>query len=628
MKRIFFLFLIVLLSASSFGQDADDPSSFEIEVEGEVQGVSKLVDPKQSDYPDCYYMTTFEVKRILSGSMSSGSINLSVPGFKDYKLTSFHLKKGDRIRCKIVAEELATEEEKKTQVCDDFDLFDRELYFLHSYQKIIEYSGGQLPVFSAETEYKSAWDECFNPPRTAQSIEERAKAIQKEKDHLKTGFPDSIDAEALQEKWDKDQAELPQIKPGYFWFQKGDSVYALFRDLRNYVDPDISQTCLDSSIPALIALNEYLKKQNVDLILVLYPDINSISIRAFYRDTVSSPIQPSNKIAQVLLDHDIEVIDVAPRLLPLLDSADFLFYYYHLNLHPGWETQQVAGKLVAERLKRYNIAPSLDPELFSEKEVLALDGSYLYPENLPIGSGHAGEPVKTQAIFYNNSATQSNPSSPIVLWGNSFLSWPKNFAFVTSVAKYHLNFCDIQQGAGCFTTMIRDLMVSPKTYLEGKKAVVIPISVPWLSITKFWNIKEMEANLIKNNNLTKRIPVSLPDSDFKDESIDKKAKEIGAEGVCYSITPKDGLHIPLPEITMNPDSVYAVEISYYNKSSLMIQYGETSVTTTQPGMFVIETNEFDYDQDAGEIVIQAKQNDLIFIEKIDICEYRKTARSK
>ena len=215
-----------------------------------------------------------------------------------------------------------------------------------------------------------------------------------------------------------------------------------------------------------------------------------------------------------------------------------------------------------------------------------------------------------------------------MLWGNSFLSWPKNFAFVTSVAKYHLNFCDIQQGAGCFTTMIRDLMVSPKTYLEGKKAVVIPISVSWLSIVKFWNIKEMEANLIKNKNLTKKIPVSLPDSDFKDESIDKKAKEIGVEGVCYSITPKDGLHIPLPEITMNADSVYAIEISYYNKSSLTIQYGETSVTTMQAAMFVIETNEFDYDQDVGEIVIHAKQNDFIFIEKIDICEYRKTAQSK
>ena len=73
---------------------ADDHTA---DIEGLVKRVSELADPKKSDYPDCYYIVEFEVKNIISGVITSRIINLSVPGFMNYKLTPYHrFKAGSR----------------------------------------------------------------------------------------------------------------------------------------------------------------------------------------------------------------------------------------------------------------------------------------------------------------------------------------------------------------------------------------------------------------------------------------------------------------------------------------------------------------------------------------------------
>lgn len=593
----------------------------EVVVEGIVKNVSTLTDPKESDYPNCYYMTEFEVKRIISGTMTSALINLSIPGFKDYKLTSFRLKVGDKIRCHIISEEFASKEEKDTQVCDNFNHYDWDTYFLHSYKNIREWSGNLLPQFASKEKYQSAWDRCFNPPQTEQSIQKRQKAILDELKYLDNIYTEQIDEKELQERWNEDRASLPEIKPDFFWFQKGESVYALPKELKHYANPDVSTHVISSSIPAIVALKDYLKSQNVDLILVLYPDLYSVAIRAFYENTKNAPIEPSTKIAKEFLKNDVEVIDLGPRLLPLLDSVDFMFYYYHLNGHPGWKAQEIAGKLVAERLQRYGIPASLDPLLFSEKEVLALDENYLYPEGLPIGNGKAGEPIKTKAIYYNGKATVTNPNSSVSLWGNSFLAWPKNWAFVTSVAKYHLNFCEIQWGAGCFTTMIRDLLISPEEYVKNKKVLVMPIAVSMLNDRKIWNIRDMEKKLKKDNNLTKRFSVALPSGDIEESDISNLAQNAGVEGKCY-VVGKDGLILGLPEIEIKPDSSYEIEISYYNNYSLSLSYRGKRTMIPAPAQFVIETMNIPYAQGSTIIFNAPGQNRKIFIHKIEICEYK------
>ena len=588
---IFYAFLC--MNGTSVQAESTDQNVNIANIEGLVLAVSKLADPKKSDYPDCYYIVEFEVKNIVSGQISTKIINLAVPGFINYKLSPYQLKAGNKIKCSVIHADAATQKERSTQTCDDFNTFDRDTYFLRSAKLIHEWSALPLPQFTCREKYVSVWDKPFNPPQSATSIAARAETIRKDLKNIKNKAACKTDCDWFLKEWNKKSAELPMFNPYYYWFQKGNGVFALPKDIKYYLNYDVNQQIM-TGIDSFISLNKYLRKQNIDLILVLYPDCFSVALRAFFDDVPNMPIKPSEKITRLLLENDVEVIDLAPHLEPVLLQSEFLFYYYHLNQHPGWDTQDIAGRLTADRLKRYNINPSLKSDFFAEKRVLARSEKYVYPANLPIGGHSPGKPIMTYATFYNNLPTPVNADSQVLLWGNSFLDWPKNQAFMTAVAKYHLNFCDRRHGAGCFTSMIRDLLLSPQQYIKGKKVMVIPVSVFMFRDYKIWNIGDMEKQIQRQENIVDTVAVQLPAGKKLPPDIEIFLKEHNIKGEYYPLPPH-GLHINIPEIKTRTEHLYGLKVTYYNQYSLYCQYGIGKYAIASPAQFTIETLTLPYD---------------------------------
>jgi len=489
-------------------------------IEGEIGQMSIL--NNNPDYPDCYVIAQFRIQNIISGPRTPQVVNLAIQCFKNYKKTKYAtLKKGMKMRATIISKEHASPKEVATQQADDLNDFARETYFLRKGRQIYSYTRMPESIFLDQIHYVSTYQDPLNTPHPAEVRKQRREQIQGDLATIGAAPPEStIPRSQLQKKWEVLRKDIPQIRPGIYWFQNGTGVFALPQNLNEYWNNDVfRRDGTPNSLQAIYELNQYLQRKNIDLIIVLYPTIYPLAIRAMFQETVGIPIKENRDITRELLKHDVETIDLSAEMVKLIPNSEFLLYYYHLNNHPGWETQDLAGRLVARRLERYKLRKTLSPELFREKRVPAAEWKgYTYPRGVPIGGNVAGETIMTNCTFYNDRSTGNNPSSPVILWGNSFLNWPKNHALVTAVAKHALIFPEMRHGSGCFTTMLKDLLLQPEFFLRDKQVMIIPISVEMITPCKFWNIRDLD-DMLKASSATSVVRnIKLPESIEGDEA--------------------------------------------------------------------------------------------------------------
>lgn len=87
-------------------------------------------------------------------------------------------------------------------------------------------------------------------------------------------------------------------------------------------------------LAALKALNEFLELNGVQLIVVMYPNARAVSTRVFLPEFAQYPDEKELRIAQKLLEHNIEAITLLDRTVAQASRYPFM-YFYPVDFHSG-----------------------------------------------------------------------------------------------------------------------------------------------------------------------------------------------------------------------------------------------------------------------------------------------------
>lgn len=112
-----------------------------------------------------------------------------------------------------------------------------------------------------------------------------------------------------------------------------------------------------------------------------------------------------------------------------------------------------------------------------------------------------------QQVLLNGKPIGSDPSSPIMLYGNSYLYTPEDLPglyLASALTRELKRGIDVmfRPGYHPLMSMLLDLLERPEQYLKGRKVCVFYYGVPFFRAAKIWNIRELDQ--IKRRNSAAR----------------------------------------------------------------------------------------------------------------------------
>jgi hypothetical protein len=251
-------------------------------------------------------------------------------------------------------------------------------------------------------------------------------------------------------------------------------------------------------MPTVVKVKQWLEKQGIDLIFVPVPRAADI-----YPDRIAKSTPPDKIVApQVkklqldLLKSDVEVLDLLPEfLVARTQSPESL----SLPDDPHWGPagQEIAARLIAERLSRYAFVQSAiaKPPLFHEKEVSRpLTGGWrklLTPEQVR-RLEDSTQVIGTQIFDAQNREFQPIDSSPIVLMGDS-LCTSMNYLLAPGSAldaqiSKRINLpITVWMVAGNTVGLIKDTLRNPEM-LKGRRVIIWLVQEPSVCSPTAWTL--------------------------------------------------------------------------------------------------------------------------------------------
>lgn len=464
-------------------------------VEGEITERSELPDPQKSDYPNCRFTVHFTGNTIKSGKPCPKELSLIVEGFENYRvLPSNDIKTGDKVLCTIFPFEQLPEDYQSTQQADDLELFLLESFYVLDIKTIKSFTDDELlPVsgiyFSdGNKDFVSLFDRHINPPLPDHVCSEQAFSVRKDIERM-TLLLDEIDEEnysevnkQFAEAWAREKAKDPpnyNRVGNYVWRNLENSFWTLPAGTNSILGkPDvISQQMLD----CFLSLKQVLEANGVHLIVSLVPTMNVISARVIVNEFKDIPdIQTATYVKQ-LSEIGVETIYASDQIIKNYNRYPFAFFIPE-NPHPSDTTQDVIADILADRLKRYDIKPELDPTLFSEAQfphVYKENTAYWFPENCDIGDNQAGKSYTCRDVLYNGEKIKRSKESPIMVIGNSFMETPISTpeslpALLSYKLRSPVDWYRIS-GYGPFSDILIQLLSNPDFYLKNKKVFIIQV---------------------------------------------------------------------------------------------------------------------------------------------------------
>ena len=470
-------------------------------VEGEIVERSELPDPQKSDYPNCRFTVHFNGNSIKSGEPCPKELSLIIEGFENYRvLPNNDIKTGDKVQCTIFPFDKLPEDDQSTQQADDLELVLLESYYAIDIRTIEKFTDNELMPVSGiyfsegNEEYISLFDRHLNDPvpteiRNAQNADIQHDA--KRMDGFLSAYTDAQFKEInarFAEAWNEEKKKDP---PGYnrvenyVWRNLDGSFWSLPAETSTIVSiPDkMSQEMLD----CFSSLKKALEANGIQLIVSLVPDMNVISARVINNDFKDIPdIQTATYVKQ-LSEIGVETIYASDQIIDNYNRFPFAFFIPE-NPHPSDTTQDVLADILAERLKRYAIAPELDSSLFSETQcphAYKEDKAYWFPQNCDIGDNQAGKSYTCRAFLYNGEPIKRTKESPVMIIGNSYIetpvSPPESFPMILSrklcapVDWYRIS------GFGPFSDILIQLLSNPDMFLKDKKVFIFHVSTVFIS---------------------------------------------------------------------------------------------------------------------------------------------------
>lgn len=250
------------------------------------------------------------------------------------------------------------------------------------------------------------------------------------------------------------------------------------------------------TIPALFAINHYLKQHGIRFIVVLVPDHNEIAVRALCPELrgLKSPVLQQELLA--FEEAGIETISAWDEFSEAIPNG-LLFCYggdYHLEINGV----KILARKTAEKLKN-DIKPELTGD-FSVNHENFLNRKWVFPIPCPIRKLNRGEKILTERIYYNGRHLLPSEAkdSILLICGNSFIGYPGFSAFSACLAKelryipYHLE----RQSTGLEKEIPRLLLTDP-SILDGRKICIMVIDSTRVANGQWLNIRDLDQKLTK-----------------------------------------------------------------------------------------------------------------------------------
>ncbi len=541
---------VVLNDLTIYRKDHDN---FTI-VEGEIIERSALPDPKDTDYPDCRYTAHFVGNAILDGISCNKEIAISIDGFLKKKvLPTNKLKAGDKIRCAIVPADSVPEDLASIQEADDLSLFTLDSYLVTSYSLISAYTdfsknfhaNALVPFKSEKFEFKSAFNQGFNPPIPDSVKESQKKQIEKDLEEANKMIAyieeNKEDLEQrFQTAWAKEKERFPD---GFNTIKKENGKISLYwRNIDNSfwclppsytLIPEEPQELPKDKIDAFVAFKDFLESNGIQLIVSLVPDRYVISSRIINPDFRSVPdIQTASYVKQ-LSEAGVECPYEVTKILENYNRFQFA-YLFPSDYHPGATTQYSVAEEMVGRLSRFNFSQRLDKSLFTfvPKTTYnnAQTGNKRFPSNCDIGDNTADELYLSETVYYDGKVVSKDSDSEILTLGNSFLEAPgssqRSFpSFLSERMLYPIDQYAVAS-QGPMTTIIQRIFERPDTFLKNKKVVILQMAATHVNTGTPWNnIAEMDKKklMLNGKKLVDTLYIS-GNGDYTNDFVQDKAR--------------------------------------------------------------------------------------------------------
>jgi hypothetical protein len=339
--------------------------------------------------------------------------------------------------------------------------------------------------FREQARYVSGFTPGLNPPISERAQAAKQQSIREKLRDIATrlarieGRREEINAE-FSDVWRVRQKKYQTYK-GPIWGHIGKGFFTLppeYTLLHAKAEVESYEHQWQDNLAALIALNEFLELNGVQFIAVMYPHARALSARVFLPEFAQYPDEKELRIAQKLLEHDIEVIAFTDRAVAQATEYPFM-YFYPIDFHPGEGTQEVAAEVIAEHLQRFapEFTPQLDAADFApETENNVYTEKFTYPAGVDIGSHKAGEIVRIPKTYYRGKPIEFDKASKLLVCGHSFIQTPAYSAFLSSALAGRIRYVPHNwqiSSVGPYTSIPRRLLLDRQKLLHGKRVCVM-----------------------------------------------------------------------------------------------------------------------------------------------------------
>ncbi|APG66197.1 hypothetical protein LPB136_12800 [Tenacibaculum todarodis] len=458
-SKLLFLVVVFVLSNKAF--------TFQIKklTFGELSFISKLPDPKSINYPNC----NFSVVLLTS---ENEKISVIFRGIKNNELlVASTLKKGDKLKLNLVPFKNTSSEIQQMQLSDDIEDFDLPIYFASNFSKVKSYLKK-----NKVNKNKVKEEKLVIKPRSRFAIKQRKKYIKKDLKALRKRY--KKEGSSNWESWYDSTLDYRKEYIKSFSKKEEKWVENSFFSAGKAFHKQKEGNFVD----AMVEFKDYLNKFNIDLILVRVPYKGEICADLFIEHPPENLIIDPYvlKITKELLENDLEVINITPRLIKeRLNSPLTYFYNDFTESHPGEKVSLVIADEVVNRVKRYPFfkKESKKENIISEKKENQFRNrkKYKWPNGNDIYQ--ATDDITYSAVINEQKTpfllTDKSKSS-ILFVGNSFLAYPsfKKGASVPHYFKQQSNITPdvfLRSGGSGFGRLI---FKNGEKYLEGKKVLV------------------------------------------------------------------------------------------------------------------------------------------------------------
>ena len=346
---------------------------------------------------------------------------------------------------------------------------------------------------------------------------------------VKNRTRDQAAEERFQRYWHQSQQELQRIPEfisldngqeierfhnQYCWGSVNSSFFAL---PRKFVFMEKSNVA--GNLSALLAFRERLRKNQVQLIILLVPDAGQIAARTLLPYFASSGSLAALQCASSLLEFGMEAVYTDDIVLSKI-SAERLFCYP--DPRPESALWRILAAAAADRLSRFgkdHFTETEENHYAERRGPTAFGKNYRWPAGVDCGSHKSGEIVESVQVFRNGAPFRPDPRSGILVIGGENLNLPGPGHTFSGLLSKELHYSVdelVLPGENWISNLPSAFLRQPRRFLSGKQAVILVVSPYTLSKFAMPDLKQLEAQELA---LKKMKPVHYFAMQYRDDNV-------------------------------------------------------------------------------------------------------------